>query len=535
MSPEPPAPRTEPDASAFDLLPDPVIVADKERRITVWNQAAQEAYGYTRDEALGQRPAELLATGFPMPLIEILEVLADTGSWRGNLVHHTKDGRELSVESHVVARHGSNGSGPAGHFAVDRDITPRLEREAELVEGEASAERERLHDRLHRAQRLESVGQLAGGIAHDFNNVLAIIINYAAFISTDLEQEHRRTGDERWAAMRSDLAEVQLAAERAARLTHQLLSFSRQDIHNPEPTSLNDAVRDVEELLHRTLGEHVELVSSLADDLQPIMADPGQLEQVLVNLAVNSRDAMPEGGTLTVDTANIVVDADYAASRPELHPGRYVRLRVSDTGIGMAPDVADRAFDPFFTTKPVGQGTGLGLATVFGIVRQADGRAQFYSEPGVGTTFVGLFPATDIALNDAHQAAVPATLSSSGETILLVEDEDAVREVASRILLQAGYDVLVADGGSVALDLARAHSGTIDLLLSDVVMPGMLGPHLATALRAERPAVPVLYMSGFAQPVLGQTMRLGVADLVEKPFTAPILLARVRTALATGG
>jgi signal transduction histidine kinase len=400
---------------------------------------------------------------------------------------------------------------------------------------EADAERERLQNQLHQAQRLESLGQLAGGIAHDFNNLLAVIINYAAFIANDLDAASAVDGDERWRGTREDVEQISLAGERASHLTHQLLSFARREVVQPEVVDVNDVVSHVEQLLRRTLGEQVELQSSLAADLRPVLIDPGQLEQILVNLAVNARDAMPEGGTLRIDTANMDIDDDYAASRPELAPGPHVRLRVSDTGTGMPSETVQRAFDPFFTTKPPGQGTGLGLATVYGIVQQAEGRSEIYSEPGIGTTFTALLPATDRTASFADRR-VDAPALRGEATILLVEDEPALREVTRRLLTGAGYQVIVAANGPKALLAAGEHDDAIDLLLSDVIMPQMPGPQLAERLLQERPAVRVLLMSGFAQPILdaGGHLEAGMA-LIEKPFSGPRLLAKIAQTLERAG
>jgi CheY-like chemotaxis protein len=301
----------------------------------------------------------------------------------------------------------------------------------------------------------------------------------------------------------------------------------------PQLLDLDDVVGAMEQLLRRTLGEHIELIVAAATDLWAVTADSGQLEQVLVNLAVNARDAMRSGGTLAIDTANVEVDVDYAATRSELTPGRYVRLRVSDTGTGMSPEVLRHAFEPFYTTKPQGEGTGLGLATIYGIVTQAGGYAQVYSEPGVGTTFTALLPATD-GEAPIHVAETEAILQLTGtETILVVEDEDAMREVAERVLVGHGYRVMTASNGLEAVAIVRRCQEDIDLLVTDVVMPKMAGREAAAAINALRPGIRVLYMSGYAQPVLSPA---GVLDpgvvLVEKPFTAPLLLAKVREALS---
>jgi PAS domain S-box-containing protein len=510
-----------------DVVRDPIVATNPDRLIVYWNRAAETTYGFGRDEALGTRAAELLQTRFPIPLAEIEEVVRDTGHWAGNLVHRTMDGRKVTVESRWVVRYDDAGA-LAGILAIDRDVTARLEVAAERED--ERLDHARLQVQLERSERLDSVGQLAGGIAHDFNNILGVIINYAAFVSRELRSLEGTTGEPRFTAMREDVGQIETAAERAARLVHQLLAFARQDVARPVALDLNETVRTIEELLRRTVGEHVEVTTSLTDDLRPIHADQGQLEQVLVNVAINGRDAMLGGGALTIETAN--VDVEYASPRPGLAPGAYVRLRISDTGEGMAPDVLARAFDPFFTTKPIGRGTGLGLASVHGIVSRLGGRVELSSERGVGTVFSAVIPAGYAPPVPAPQPTpVPEGVEGS-ESILLVEDEDAMRAASERILTGAGYRVIAAANGPVALAAALADSGPIDLLLTDVVMPEMLGHQVAERLHAARPSLRVLYMSGFAEPFLGQSMELGELDLVEKPFTAPVLLARVRQALA---
>ena len=364
-------------------------------------------------------------------------------------------------------------------------------------------------------------------MAHDFNNLLAVILNYSAFVAEQVATEH----GEKWQAVSSDVEQITLAAERAARLTRQLLTFARREVVQPRVVSINTVVGEVEQLLRRSLGEHVELATELDADLQPILADPGQIEQVLVNLAVNARDAMPTGGILTIATSNIVVDDDLAASQPGLTVGRHVRLQVSDTGIGMHSDIVARAFEPFFTTKPAGEGSGLGLATVYGIITQAGGHAQMYSEPGKGTTFTAYFPASQ-AEATPREAQPPAARPSGHETVLVVEDEDAMRELTRRILTRNGYVVLTAPRGEVGLALAKSHPDRIDLLLTDVVMPQMLGEEVAARMRVIRPETKVLFMSGYAESVLASqgTLKPGIT-LVEKPFSEPTLLAKVREVL----
>ncbi len=396
----------------------------------------------------------------------------------------------------------------------------------------ADAERAAAQDRLRHAERMESLGQLVGGIAHDFNNLLNVIAGFADMLAeeiTGLASEDARLG-----SVLGDVEQVRGAAQRAIRLTRQLLIFARSDVVHPEVLSLNSIIAGLEQLLRRTLGEHINLNIAAADDLWPVKADVGQLEQVLVNLAVNARDAMPGGGKLTIDTANITVDEAYADGRPGLKPGRYARLRVSDTGTGMPPEVLARVFEPFFTTKPLGKGTGLGLATFYGIITGAGGHAQIYSEPGIGTTVTGLLPATSekAARSAGPQAAAPR---GRGETILLVEDEASLQELATRLLTQNGYQVRVALTAVEAPSIAGDTGQPIDLLLTDVVMPEMLGNEVARRVHAIRPALPVLYMSGYAQPILDTHGAFASQiDLLEKPFSEATLLTRVRRAIDNG-
>jgi len=393
----------------------------------------------------------------------------------------------------------------------------------------ADAERAAAQDRLRHAERMESLGQLVGGIAHDFNNLLNVISCFADLIAEEIAGLAAEDG--RLGSVAGDVEQVRGAAQRAIRLTRQLLIFARSDVVHPEVLSLNDIIAGLEQLLRRTLGEHIGLNTAPADGLWPVKADAGQLEQVLVNLAVNARDAMPGGGKLTIDTANITVDETYADNRPGLKPGRYARLRVSDTGTGMPPEVLARVFEPFFTTKPAGKGTGLGLATFYGIITGADGYPQIYSEPGFGTTITGLLPAT--GEKTARSEAPPAeTPRGRGETILLVEDEASLKDLASRILTRNGYHVRAASTAAEAPSIAGDTGQPIDLLLTDVVMPEMLGNEVARRIQVIRPALPVLYMSGYAQPILDTHGALAnQIDLLEKPFTEATLLTRVRRAI----
>jgi PAS domain S-box-containing protein len=392
----------------------------------------------------------------------------------------------------------------------------------------AEEERDHLENQLRQSQRLESLGQLAGGVAHDFNNLLAVILNYTGFVDEELAAFASASGDPGLLAARADVEQIGRAARRAADLTRQLLAFSRREVVRPRVLDLNQVVRDVEQLLRRTIGEHVLFHTALAAGLWRVFADPGQLDQVLINLAVNARDAMPTGGRLVIETANVHIDSGCAERLRGVQAGRHVRLRVSDSGHGMPKEVAERAFEPFFTTKPKGQGTGLGLSTVFGIVAQAGGAADIASLPGRGTTISVFLPATDGDLTIEGEAPSGRSLRAGGELLLVVEDEAAMREVTRRMLVRHGYRVLTAANGEEAIELARRHGPEIQLLVTDVLMPQILGNDVAAAITAILPGLPVLYMSGYAQPLLASQGRLepGVT-LVEKPFSEDELLVKV--------
>ena len=404
---------------------------------------------------------------------------------------------------------------------------------AEGVRLEAVADRERLEAQLHQSQRMESLGQLAGGVAHDFNNLLAVILNYASFVAEELSGAAATPTGAQWKGPLKDVEQIQLAAERASLLTHQLLSFARREVVQARALSLNSAITRMEQILRRTIGEQIELVISLADSLPMILADPGQIEQIVLNLAINARDAMPTGGILTIDTSvrEITANGDFTSDPPA---GSYVCFRVGDTGVGMSEEVRDHAFEPFFTTKPRGEGSGLGLATVYGIVSQSGGYTRIYSDEGVGTSLTILLPAaTQDAILDAPDGGVDHLKPRSvTETILVVDDEEALREVTRRILTRNGYTVVTASSGAEAIDIAASGVGPIDLLITDVIMPAMQGPTVANEVRKLRPGIRVLFMSGHAQPVLEAEAVLGTEFLLlEKPFDQAMLLENVRKVL----
>jgi PAS domain S-box-containing protein len=519
----------------LEAAPDAIIGVTRDGTITLINAQTERMFGYQRDELIGQSidilvPERVRAhhpqqrdAYFADPQPRQLAAGRDLAAVR-------KDGSEFPVEISLSAL--ETGQGVIVSAAI-RDVTERLHAQKERERLITQAERDAAERRLQHTRRLESLGQLAGGVAHDFNNILAVIATYSELLLDTLDTPAVSAED--LAAARNDIGQISRAAERATQLTKQLLAFGRRDITQAEVLNLNHVIGDVEQMLRRTLGEHIHLIAHLDRQLRTVYADAGQIEQILVNLAVNARDAMPEGGTLSIDTTNADLDPDDVNQGP-LHPGRYVRLRVSDTGCGMPPEVVERAFEPFYTTKPQGSGTGLGLATVYGIATAAGGDVRLYSEADIGTTITILLPAIDTPADVTAVDTEPAVQAAAGprphEAILLVEDEDGLRQVTERILTRAGYHLLTANDGAQAIHLAQTHPGPIDLLLTDVIMPKMMGTEVAARIQALYPDIPVLYMSGYAQPVLTEngTLPNGVA-LVEKPFTSRELLRRIHTLL----
>ncbi|HYD51802.1 MAG TPA: ATP-binding protein, partial [Gemmatimonadaceae bacterium] len=385
----------------------------------------------------------------------------------------------------------------------------------------AVADRKRAEEDLRQSQKMEAVGRLAGGIAHDFNNLLTVIKGNTALALSDLDANED---------LKVELAEVERSAERASSLTRQLLAFSRKQILQPRLLSLNDVMRDLGRMLRRTVGEDVTLTIEPDPELGWVRADPGQIEQVLLNLVVNARDAMPTGGTLRLATRN--VDAGEAQqAHAEAESIAYIALEVQDTGCGMSAAVREQIFEPFFTTKAKGKGTGLGLSTVYGIVKQSGGFVRVESEPGVGSTFTVFLPRV-LAAPAERSSVDPSPCVEGSATVLLVEDEDALRRLAARVLTRRGYRVLVANGGDEALAIAAAHDGAIDLLLTDVVMPGMSGRELAERLATLRPETKLMYMSGYTEDAI---VRHGVSGhetaFLQKPFTPDALLRGVQAVL----
>ncbi len=380
----------------------------------------------------------------------------------------------------------------------------------------------RLEEQLRQAQKMEAVGRLAGGVAHDFNNLLTAILGYCNLALEEMAPD---------AANRRDLEEIRDAGERAATLTRQLLAFSRRQTLQPQPVNLNGLVRHIEAMLRRMLGEDVELETALADDLPQVKADPATIEQIIVNLAVNARDAMPHGGRLLIETARVDLDQAYADAHATVVPGSYVRLAVTDTGDGMDAATRARVFEPFFTTKPQGRGTGLGLSTVYGIVKQTGGYIWVYSEVGRGTVFKVYLPLVERAAVATGEARAVASTPKVSETILVVEDEDAVRGLTCEVLRRRGYRVLEATHGVDALRVVEGYDAHIDLLLTDIVMPYMNGRDLAVQMATLRPSTKVLFVSGYTDHVATRQELAAGAPFLQKPFTPDALARKVRGVL----
>jgi two-component system cell cycle sensor histidine kinase/response regulator CckA len=485
----------------FESNPQPMWVYDLDSlAFLAVNTAAVRQYGYSAEEFLRMTESDIRPSEDIPALVE--DVQQPTRLHRdGPCRHQKRDGTIISVE---ITSHPIEFEGHKACLVLATDIT----------------ERKNLEEQFYQAQRLESVGRLAGGVAHDFNNLLTVINGYAAMLLSKLPLADPLT---------QMVAEISAAGQRAAALTEQLLTFSRRQLVQPKVLNLNHVIVDIDKMLRRLIGEDIELNINLSPNLENILADGGQLQQVIMNLAVNARDAMPQGGSLIIETCNTVLGENYCASHPEVLPGTYIMLNVIDNGTGMTWDVQRRIFEPFFTTKPKGSGTGLGLATVHGIVRQIGGSIEVYSKPGSGTTFQIYLPVTNAAVPQP-QGTIPTEIFGN-ETILLVEDQEQVRILAVTILERYGYEVLSAASGNEALALAAAFQGAIHLLITDVVMPGMDGRALASTLAAQR-TVRVLYMSGYTEDAVAHRGILDTGvDYIQKPFTPESLAIKVREVL----
>jgi PAS domain S-box-containing protein len=485
-----------------------IISIDKTGKIVLANPRTEEMFGYTREELLDHGIELLLPDAkrgaharqrtdyFARPHVRPMGIGMELAGRR-------KDGAEFPVEvslSYVDIEEGT--------FAIAfvSDIS----------------QRKSLEEQLQHAQKMEAVGRLAGGVAHDFNNMLTVISGYNRMLLDELSPKD---------PLREYVEEALTAADRAADLTNQLLTFSRRQITQPRVVNVNTVIRNSEKMLRRLIGEDIELAFRLSDEAGNIKVDPGHLEQAVVNLAVNSRDAMPLGGRLTVETANVHLDENYARSHVGVKPGEFVMIAVSDNGTGMDAGTRQRIFEPFFTTKEKGKGTGLGLATVYGIVKQAGGDIWVYSEVGQGTTFKLYFPRVAEQSAEETTAHTPAAAATQ-ETVLVVEDEQAVRDLTVKMLEKLGYRILTAASGAEAIEISRTHAGPIALLLTDVVMPNMSGRQLADALRPQRPDMKVLFLSGYTEDTI---VNHGVLDptvqFLPKPFSREVLGRKMREVL----
>ena len=498
-------------SAAVEQSPAAVMITDTAGTIEYVNPAFARQTGYSREEAVGQNPRILKSGRHPPEFyVEMYARLARGEEFRAEMLNRHKDGTlywESAAISPVVDARGRI----TQYVGIKEDITRRKEADEVL---------RRTQEQLAQSQKLEAVGRLAGGVAHDFNNLLGVIIGRGERAEASADGAARR-----------EIAQVLDAAQKAAELTRQLLAFSRQQVLAPRVVDPNTVVTGVEQMLRRLIGEDVRLETDLKRTPGRVRVDPGQLSQVLMNLAVNARDAMPRGGTLRITTSDIDVDADYAATHAPLVPGRYVQLAVSDDGEGMAQDVRARAFEPFFTTKPEGVGTGLGLATVYGIVKQSGGVVWLESTIGAGTTVTIHLPRVDGSAEQTAPAR-PAAYAGGSETLLIVEDQDGLRVLLGEMLAEGGYTVLLAADGLEALALGAARAAPIDLLVTDVIMPGMNGRELLDRLSKDRPGVRALFISGYTSDVISRSGALveGVR-LLEKPFGRGALLRAVREAL----
>jgi PAS domain S-box-containing protein len=486
-----------------------IVSVDRTGKIVLANRRTEELFGYSREDLLGNRIELLLPESkrgkhtaeredyFAHPRVRPMGIGMELAGRR-------RDGSEFPVEVSL-----SYMETEEGVFAIAfvTDIT----------------QRKHLEEQLTHAQKMEAVGRLAGGVAHDFNNMLTVISGYNRMILDEVS-----TLD----PLRGYAEEILKASDRAAALTNQLLAFSRRQVIQPRVMSVNEVMNNIEKMLRRLIGEDIELTLALDPETGNIKADPAHIEQAVVNLSINARDAMPAGGRITIETSNVHLDENYSRTHLGVEPGEFVMMALSDTGQGMDAETRRRIFEPFFTTKEKGKGTGLGLATVYGMVKQAGGDIWVYSEPGKGTTFKLYFPRVAAPVLEAAGGEALDARSFGAETILVVEDEDAVRDLTVRILRQLGYTVLTAANGEEALAVSKRHPGEIALLLTDVIMPNMSGRQLAEALLPIRPRMQVLYLSGYTE---NSIVHHGVlerdVEFLPKPFSREVLARKLREVL----
>jgi PAS domain S-box-containing protein len=489
----------------FSHTPLPMWVFDTETlKFLQVNEAATKQYGYTEDELRSMTVRDVRPDGDGPSFAAHVEEWKQDGRHLGHWQHKKKDGKCFAVD---VISHKLEYAGRSVRLVVAQDVS----------------ERQLLESQLRQAQKMEAIGRLAGGVAHDFNNLLMVIKGHTELLLNVLPPSDHVT---------RKIEQIDRSADRAIALTRQLLAFSRMQVLQPRAMNLNSVVEEMGKLIPRLIGEDIELIVRSSADLGTIRADASQMEQVIMNLAVNSRDAMPKGGRFTIETSNVELDNLYRAAHPVVQPGKYVLLAVSDTGTGMDAETQAHIFEPFFTTKEQGKGTGLGLATIYGVVKQSGGFIWVYSELDKGTTFKIYLPRVDEPAASIPVIHIPSSLARGTETVLLAEDEQDVREVAREFLESAGYTVLEAAGGEAALQVAAAHSGAIDLLITDMVMPGMSGQELARKMRGLRNGIRVIYMSGYSEHAAGEAAKCDAAAVVlTKPFSRSTLLRTVRDIL----
>ncbi|NJN92708.1 MAG: response regulator [Anaerolineales bacterium] len=484
-------------------------------RILYINEAFTFMTGYTADEVLGQSPQILQEPHLnPTTLEQIRTALLDNRTAVVELVSYRKNGAQYWVELKVAPVLLKTGKPTKYWVLVQRDITEH--KRAESV-------RAKLDNHLDQTQKLQAIGALASGVAHEFNNLLTVILGHAELAIQTLPAD---------SSAGKDIQNIQKSAKHAANLTRQLLAFARQQVFEPRIFNPNDAILDVGKMLRHFIGEDIEMTTQLALDIGRVKMDPGQFEQIILNLVINARDAMPNGGNIGIATANISVNSNLAEHYPDVPAGEYILISVTDNGQGMTEEVKAQLFEPFFTTKNVGKGTGLGLATCYGIVKQQGGHIQVDSEVGQGALFRVLLPRVETATSPLPTTLQNGTLPSGTETVLLVEDEPVVRGLTARILRQQGYTVLEAENGKEALEIAQSQSLLkIDLLLSDVIMPQVGGKSLADQLRAVRSNLKVLFISGYNSSTVIDPCVLKEGTFLQKPFSPRLLVFKVREVL----
>ena len=495
-------------ASIIDSSEDAILSKDLNGIITSWNRGAEHIYGYTPEEVVGKHISLLTPSDRPDEISDILQRIA-----RGESLEHyesvrvTKDKRHLNVSISVSPLRSATGD-IVGASAIVRDVTAQKKAESQL----------------RQSQKMEAIGRLAGGVAHDFNNILGIISACNEFLRDRIDAASEPS---------PYVDNIKKAIERGTSLTRQLLTFSRTSVVQPRVLDVNERLKDISKLLRPLLGDDVEILVVPKSALAVVEADPGQLDQIVVNLAVNARDAMPRGGKFILETGAVRFDEDFADQHQTMPAGKYVMLAVSDTGHGMDEATISRIFEPFFTTKEIGKGTGLGLATVYGIVKQSAGHILVYSEPGHGTTFKIYLPSADHKIGVASKPEPEAVSPKrQGTTILLVEDDDIMRSLTRQLLQEHGYTVVEASDGKSALEWIESHAEPIDLLLTDVVMRRMSGPELVERLGVSHPTLKVVYMSGYTGELMAEreVLKRGIT-LLEKPFTRTALLNTIHNTL----